>query len=301
MSAHFLEDERLSDLLVQRAVEGLDSAASAELAERAQRYRDYDDDAVDRIAAALSISGLEVEPMPTHLRDRLEAKANDWSTEQAGQSARVVAFPETPKAADISGGFRWLAAASVLVGVLGWYQAFDNGAERDRLATELDGAKKTLADTLDSLESQQALVASLQIQRAPDFGQRMSVLAGGGRARVIAWTHTEDPAALGARGELVWDNDTQEGYMRFSGLAPNNPEELQYQLWIFDETRDDRHPVDGGVFDMPAGESEVVVPIRAKLPVGKPVLFAITVERPGGVVVSSRERIALLAKPNQEI
>lgn len=301
MSAHFLEDERLSDLLVQRAVEGLDSAASAELAERAQRYRDYDDDAVDRIAAALSISGLEVEPMPTHLRDRLEAEANDWSTEQAGQSARVVAYPGTPKAADISGGFRWLAAASVLVGVLGWYQAFDNGAERDRLATELDGAKQTLADTLDSLESQQALVASLQNQRAPDFGQRMSVLAGGGRARVIAWTHTEDPAALEARGELVWDNDTQEGYMRFSGLAPNNPEELQYQLWIFDETRDDRHPVDGGVFDMPASESEVVVPIRAKLPVGKPVLFAITVERPGGVVVSSRERIALLAKPNQEI
>jgi hypothetical protein len=301
MSAHFLEDERLSDLLVQRAVEGLDSAAGAELAERAQRYRDYDDDAVDRIAAALSISGLEVEPMPTHLRDRLEAEANNWSTERAGQSARVVAFPETPKAADISGGFRWLAAASVLVGVVGWYQAFDNGAERDRLATELDGAKQTLADTLDSLESQRALVASLQNQRAPDFGQRMSVLAGGGRARVIAWTHTEDPAALEARGELVWDNDTQEGYMRFSGLAPNNPEELQYQLWIFDETRDDRHPVDGGVFDMPAGESEVVVPIRAKLPVGKPVLFAITVERPGGVVVSSRERIALLAKPNQEI
>ena len=32
-----------------------------------------------------------------------------------------------------------------------------------------------------------------------------------------------------------------------------------------------------------------------------PVLFAITVERPGGVVVSSRERIALVAKPNQEI
>jgi hypothetical protein len=43
------------------------------------------------------------------------------------------------------------------------------------------------------------------------------------------------------------------------------------------------------------------VPIRARLPVGKPVLFVITVERPGGVVVSSRERIALVAKPNQGI
>jgi hypothetical protein len=33
------------------------------------------------------------------------------------------------------------------------------------------------------------------------------------------------------------------------------------------------------------------------LPVGEAVLFAITVERPGGVVVSSRERIALVAQP----
>jgi hypothetical protein len=31
--------------------------------------------------------------------------------------------------------------------------------------------------------------------------------------------------------------------------------------------------------------------------VAEPALFAVTVERPGGVVVSSRERIALLAKP----
>ena len=43
------------------------------------------------------------------------------------------------------------------------------------------------------------------------------------------------------------------------------------------------------------------MPIRAKLPVGEPVLFAITVEKPGGVVVSKRDRIALVAKPNQEI
>jgi hypothetical protein len=300
MSARFLHDERLSDLLVQRAIEGLGPEASSELAERARQHQDYDDDAIDRIAAALSMSGLELEPMPVQVRDRLEERAESWCRAQAGQQARVVAFPERQHSAE-GRGLRWLAAASVVLGALGWYQAFDNGAQRDQLATELDGARQILVDTRDSLTSQQALVASLSNPPAPDFGQRMSVLAGGGHARVIAWTHTEDPTALEAGGELVWDNDKQEGYMRFSGLAANNPDELQYQLWIFDETRDDRHPVDGGVFDVPAGQGEVIVPIRARLPVGKPVLFAITVERPGGVVVSSRERIALVAKPNQEI
>ena len=85
--------------------------------------------------------------------------------------------------------------------------------------------------------------------------------------------------------------------MRFTGLAANDPDQLQYQLWIFDAGRDDRYPVDGGVFDVPVGADEVVVPIRASLPVGEVALFAVTVEKPGGVVVSSRERIAVLAQP----
>jgi hypothetical protein len=45
------------------------------------------------------------------------------------------------------------------------------------------------------------------------------------------------------------------------------------------------------------GDVETLVPIKARLPVGQPVLFAITVEAAGGVVVSSRERIALVAQP----
>ena len=45
-----------------------------------------------------------------------------------------------------------------------------------------------------------------------------------------------------------------------------------------------------------SGSGEVIVPIRAALPVREATLFAITIERPGGVVVSSRERLPLLAK-----
>jgi hypothetical protein len=51
-----------------------------------------------------------------------------------------------------------------------------------------------------------------------------------------------------------------------------------------------------GVFDIPPGKDEVIVPIAAKLKVARPYMFAITIGKPGGVVVSSRERIPLLAK-----
>ena len=52
--------------------------------------------------------------------------------------------------------------------------------------------------------------------------------------------------------------------------------------------------VDGGVFDVPS-TGEVIVPITAKLRVGGATLFAVTVERPGGVVVSRREHIVVTA------
>ena len=84
--------------------------------------------------------------------------------------------------------------------------------------------------------------------------------------------------------------------MRFEGLDPNNPEIEQFQLWVFDNARArwEELPVDGGVFNIPSKE-EVIVPIEARIPVEKAVLFAITVEKPGGVVVSQREKLILTA------
>lgn len=111
------------------------------------------------------------------------------------------------------------------------------------------------------------------------------------------FTPTADPGGQGASGDVVWDPATQTGYLRLRRLAGNDPRQSQYQLWIFDAGRDDRYPVDGGVFDIPAGSAEVVVPIHARLAVGRPALFAVTIERPGGVVVSGREHIVVVAKP----
>lgn len=112
----------------------------------------------------------------------------------------------------------------------------------------------------------------------------------------LAWSTTGDSSARGATGDVVWSERAQRGVMRIAGLQPNDRKRWQYQLWIFDKKRDQRYPVDGGVFDIPPGATEVFVPIDARVPVGDAIMFAVTVEPPGGVVVSKRERIALLAK-----
>ncbi len=98
-----------------------------------------------------------------------------------------------------------------------------------------------------------------------------------------------------AKGEVVWSDSRQEGYMTLSNIPANDPTKRQYQLWIVDPARDEI-PVDGGVFDIPAGATSVVIPIVAKLGVKNPAAFVITLEQPGGVVKSKQEVVVALAK-----
>lgn len=125
---------------------------------------------------------------------------------------------------------------------------------------------------------------------------RDSLVATDGNLIQLAWTVTEDEVAVGATGEVVWSDRLQAGVMRFQGLQANDPSRWQYQLWIFDASRDERFPVDGGVFDIPQEGGDVLIPIDARLEVDQATLFAVTVERPGGVVVSDRERIVMVAQ-----
>lgn len=121
------------------------------------------------------------------------------------------------------------------------------------------------------------------------------------------WISTEDSAVVGdVIGDVVWSNTLNKGYMRISGLAINDPSLEQYQLWIFDATRPTgdlpqfgeglltQRPVDGGVFDINE-TGEVIIEIDSKLAIQQAAAFAITVEQPGGVVVSDRSRVPLLA------
>jgi hypothetical protein len=110
------------------------------------------------------------------------------------------------------------------------------------------------------------------------------------------WEATSDPHVTGSvGGEAYFDPDSEDGLLEIEGLAVNDPSIEQYQLWIFDAARDERYPVDGGVFDV-TERGRVVIPVKARLAVDRPVMFAITVEKPGGAVVSARQ-IAMIAKP----
>lgn len=301
MSAVLPDDARLQELLAMRAVEGLAEQEVQELEQLSARYPALDADALDRVATSLALVGLDPEPMPAALRGRIETDAAAWLQQRGSaprdaghrSAQRVVELRPRPAPATAWGG--WLAAAATLVlAVAGWLQVDRTAQEREALAARQAALESAVSRLESSLAAKDAALEALQ---EPGAGELLAALQGRPGTRVLPWSATEDPAAAGAGGAVVWNGEAQAGVMRFSGLQPNDPAEWQYQLWIFDAARDDRFPVDGGVFDV-GPDGEAVVPIRASLPVSEAVLFAITVERPGGVVVSSRERIALVAQPD---
>jgi hypothetical protein len=105
----------------------------------------------------------------------------------------------------------------------------------------------------------------------------------------------QDPAlGEGAQGKVMWSSELQQGVALVEGITVNDPAQTQYQLWIVDKTREGA-PVDAGVFDITEADGEARVALDAKLVVGEPGAFLITVERPGGVVVSAQERVLMVA------
>ncbi|MEN0109574.1 MAG: anti-sigma factor [Planctomycetota bacterium] len=282
--------ERAEELLADRALFGLTPAESADLAallpDAGGRFEtDADALGYELAAAAATVSLVagdrNAEPVSATLRERLsiEAAAFDFATaglrRAEGGSPRRVA-PERPHAAAPPAQSWWalpfaLAVAASLLAAI-W----------------VGGPSGPFASP------------SLVVARAGLINNAADVVR-------IAWAAQED-AALAEEptrsgespwGDVVWSDSAQAGYLRFRGLRPNDPSVEQYQLWVFDEARNAEHPVDGGVFDISAtdlaDDGEAIVSIDAKLPVSRATLFAITVERPGGVVVSDRSRLPLLA------
>lgn len=96
-------------------------------------------------------------------------------------------------------------------------------------------------------------------------------------------------------GTVVWSDELQEGYMTLTNLPANDASAKQYQLWIVDPGRDEK-PVDGGVFDISVTNGTAIIPIRNPLVVTNPQAFVITLEQPGGVVVSKQDTVVALAK-----
>ncbi len=232
-----------------------------------------------------------VEPLPLELSDSIRRAAaahvsRRVSGSAGGEPPRVAPRPTT--SAPESRGPGWQR----LLALAGWGVAACLG---------LALLSRSTPSPREGIRPEPETTAVRPAEAAPAEKRRERLLAEDPAVLSVAWAAGKDSSVAGlpegvTHGDVVWSQSRQQGYMRFRGLAANDPAVEQYQLWIFDAERDAAHPVDGGVFDVADADGEVCVPIDARLPIGKPTLFAITVEKPGGVVVSKRERLPLLAK-----
>jgi hypothetical protein len=278
-------DEAMLDLAIKQVTEGLSPAEQRALdvmdSELASAYlRD-----LERAAAAVTLAGSPGgEPLPAALSARIAQQAAEHfapaskvadlneARNAAAEKARVHRSP-----ARGFGGYGWLAAAACLVlAIFGWQRS------------------PQPLPPVAVVTPPPVVVPPPEKPAPPTVAEERAALLAKSDSLKIPLGATKDPAATGVTGDVVWDPVTQRGFLHFAGLAPNDPAMHQYQIWIFDAGRDKRYPVDGGVFDVPADATEVVIPIRASLMVRKPAAFAVTLEKPGGVVVSGREHVIVL-------
>jgi len=256
-SWHRQLDPRAEELLADQAITGLDEQQARQLVNLLATDNAEIQDEFMRTAALVQLGIMsqkqsQLVPMPGHLRSRILAAAPLQPQKAADNSAVVNLHP----AKEQSVKHRALWAEPLA----GWAVA--------------------------------AMLALAFVVLRPDSGssdfnaQRASLISEAEDAVVTAWTQPNDPRFGGVSGDVVWSDARQTGFLRLSGMPANDPANQQYQLWIVDPERS-AQPVDGGVFDVQANAREVIIPINAKLAVNKPAAFAITLEKPGGVVVSA--------------
>lgn len=264
-------DEELLDLLTERALGTLSAAGEARLREllRGGGYNDGEDMELAAAAAMNAFAAAEASsadaPKPDGLDRKLQADADRFFGDDHAapdvadlKAARTRHAAEPPAAPTRAGLVGWAVAACLAVVVLAV-----------ALRTEVGSG-------------------------APEPAAARAALLAEEDTTVVAWNQSDIPAYRGVRGDVVWNDERQEGYLRLTGMPANDPGISQYQLWIVDPERDE-NPVDGGVFDVPRGAEEIIIPITAKLAVSDPEAFAITREQPGGVVVSDGPLLVVAA------
>ena len=110
----------------------------------------------------------------------------------------------------------------------------------------------------------------------------------------LSWTPVDNKNVT---GEVFWSDQQQTGFMALKGLEVNDPQQKQYQVWIYDTDTTEQPPVNGGVFNVPK-TGRYVVPIAPLSPVKKAVQFSITTEQPGGVDISEQQNVPTVASPS---
>ena len=269
--------ERLDELMVDAATQGLNPQDQAELSAALAQDAALrtEAEAYELAATAIELAMTKpssTESLPASLREKLLA---DAQAQRPSQSASTnpglkLAGSQASQVAD-TGGFKWTDGRA-----FGWYAAI----------------AATLALCVMLMQPNNQGPQTITPPDELTLQQKYEALAANDETVTAKWGFAGGDANeqfANATGEVIWNNESQTGYMKLNGMPINNPTEVQYQLWIVDASRDtsveNTNRVDGGVFDITA-KGEVIVPINAKLLARDAAVFAITAESPGGVVES---------------
>ncbi len=303
------QDENLTHLLADRAIQGLSEEEMLKFTTGQGEFWNSEDLSLELAATALFLSDLEIdEPLPAHLETKILTSAQEFiakpeETEKPDnvvsintktklslvpknepspenieehKPAAVVEFPASrirrrAFSDNVMTWAGWAAAAACLI-----------------LAFVILNYPKKPTETVN-VEPPKPKVLTVAEQRE-------ELLKNSSDALKVDWTEPNPKAAKGIAGDVVWSNSQQKGFLHLHGIPRNDVARETYQLWIGDANQDPKTPTDGGIFDV-TQEGDVFIPINAKLKIGKPTFFAVTKEKPGGVVVSTQgEKLILVAK-----
>lgn len=283
------EKERLLDLLTDRVLFGLSAEQEKELKSLEEKYPDIkNDDSFDLTAGIINLTSVEkVEPMPEHLRERILANADEFFGKK--NQTNVVNFQ--PKRREIE---ERTTTANV------FSEKVSNVAQftpKRSLSQWLGWAVAAAACLVLAVNLWMTRPAPVSAPPAPltMAQQREQLMRESADVVKAEWSEADPNKQQKITGDVVWSDGKQKGYMLLRGFPKNDASKETYQLWIFDANQDDKTPIDGGVFDVNEN-GEVIVPIDAKIKVINPKMFAVTAEKPGGVVVSKREKMISIAK-----
>ena len=251
--------EEMPELLSDKSIFGLNDKG---LTESEKDYPEFGDEFFE--PAAMEILNLDTgEPIPLRLRRKIAADAKKYFASQREEkkaSRKIFGFESNRL------GWAFAAFASVILAV---------NLYTTRINPAIVEIKSPPKIELSPAREREHLIASAKDIVRSDWGD----------------FNRQEPKNI--QGDVVWSSSAQKGFVRFRNLPVNDKTKQQYQLWIFDENQ--QYPIDGGVFDADAA-GEIVIPIDAKIKVQKPTMFAVTAEKAGGVVVSSREKVMAIAK-----
>lgn len=278
--------EKMLELLSEKAIFELSDAELAELAELEKEFPELNDDSFELAAASIGMLNLDTnEQMPAHLREKIAAGAEQFFASRQPETAAAESNAEKEELQktftfaskrSIRSWLGWLAAAAACV-VL----AFNIYTTRTELARSTQKINELEARLPKPTPTPSA---------AQEFEQFLASNADVVRSE---WGDFDPKKPMNVKGEIVWSQTAQKGYVHFTNIPVNDKSKEQYQLWIFDKTQ--KYPVDGGVFDA-SSAGEIIIPIDAKIKVQEPFQFAVTAEKPGGVVVSLLEKVMAVAK-----